>query len=75
MVALKQEIDPVEVGLDADRLARLDAHFARFVDDGRLPGFLVAIARHGRLAHVATYGQRDVANKRTEILLIPHDEV
>ncbi len=60
MVALKQEIDPVEVGLDAARLARLDAHFARYVDDGRLPGWLVAVARHGRLAHVATYGHRDV---------------
>ena len=32
----------------------------RYVDDGRLPGWLVAVSRHGQLAHVGTYGQRDV---------------
>ena len=29
-------VDPAAVGLSADRLARIDAHFARYVDDGRL---------------------------------------
>ena len=32
----------------------------RYVDDGRLPGWLLAVSRHGRLAHVSTYGQRDL---------------
>ena len=57
---LKTEIDPAAVGLDPGRLARLDRHFQRYVDDGRLPGWLVAVARHGELAHVTTYGRRDV---------------
>ncbi len=57
---LKVEIDPRELGMDPTRLATMDRHFQRYVDDGRLPGWLLAVARHGQLGHVATYGQRDV---------------
>jgi CubicO group peptidase (beta-lactamase class C family) len=60
MSGLKAEVDPAEVGLDAQRLQRLDRHFARYVDDGRLPGWLVAVSRRGRLAHVSCYGSRDL---------------
>jgi hypothetical protein len=35
---LKTEAEPAEVGLDPDRLQRIARHFARYVDDGRLPG-------------------------------------
>ena len=56
---LKAEIDPAEAGFDPDRLRRLDDQLARYVDDGRLPGWLVAVSRHGRLAHVSCYGSRD----------------
>jgi CubicO group peptidase (beta-lactamase class C family) len=38
----------------------LDAHFARYVDDGRLPGWLLTVSRHGRLVHVSRYGLRDM---------------
>jgi CubicO group peptidase (beta-lactamase class C family) len=48
------------VGLDGERLRRIDRHFARYVDDGRLPGWLVAVSRLGRLAHVSCYGSRDI---------------
>ncbi|MER6122483.1 serine hydrolase domain-containing protein [Streptomyces sp. NPDC001795] len=57
---LRQEVEPDEVGLDPKALARLDQHFAHQVDDGRLPGYLVAVSRHGRVAHLTTYGHRDV---------------
>ncbi len=57
---LKQETDPEEVGLDSARLDRIDRVLARYVDDGRLPGWLTLIARHGRIAHLSTYGQRDL---------------
>jgi CubicO group peptidase (beta-lactamase class C family) len=60
MAELKVEIDPAEAGFDADRLERIDRHFARYVDDGRLPGWLVAVSRAGRVVHVSTYGHRDV---------------
>src|SRR6201989_599546 len=54
------ETDPAELGLDKERLKRIDAHFARYVEDGRLAGSLLTIGRHGHLAHVARCGSRDV---------------
>ena len=60
MTELKVDTDPAEVGFDADRLARVDRRLARFVDEARMPGFLVTVARHGRVAHVGRYGHRDV---------------
>jgi CubicO group peptidase (beta-lactamase class C family) len=59
-MVLKLDTDPAEVGFDASRLERIDRHFARFVDDGRLPGWQIVVTRRGKLAHVSQYGQRDV---------------
>ncbi|AYN38475.1 class A beta-lactamase-related serine hydrolase [Streptomyces dangxiongensis] len=61
MAQLRQDVGPEEAGLDPAALDRLDRHFARHVDEGRLPGYLVAVARGGRVAHLTTYGLRDVA--------------
>src|SRR5258708_17998419 len=58
MAELKAEADPAEVGFDPARLDRVDQHFRRYVDDGRLPGWLLIVSRHGRLAHVSGYGAR-----------------
>ena len=60
MSELKTEAEPAEVGLDPDRLQRIGRHFARYVDDGRLPGWLITVSRHGRLAYVSAYGSRDL---------------
>ena len=60
MTELKIEIDPGEVGFDQERLGRIDTHFRRYVDDGRLPGWLILVARRGQVAHLSTYGHRDV---------------
>jgi CubicO group peptidase (beta-lactamase class C family) len=57
---LKVETEPAEVGLDAERLRRIDTRLARYVDEGKLPGWLVTVSRHGKLVHVASCGQRDV---------------
>jgi CubicO group peptidase (beta-lactamase class C family) len=57
----KVTCDPDEVGFDAGRLSRLDARLAPFVDDGRLPGWLVLVSRRGEIAHLSTYGSRDLA--------------
>lgn len=59
-MTLRPDIDPARVGLDAARLARLDAHLRAYVDDGRLPGILLTVARHGHLAHVTMHGSRDL---------------
>ena len=60
MNELTIEVDAAEAGLDAERLKRIDAHLAGYVADGRLPGWLLTIRRHGRLAYVARCGSRDL---------------
>src|SRR4051795_5403708 len=57
---LNADTDPAELGFDAERLGRIDRHFDRYVDDGRLPGYLAVVARDGRIAHVASAGKRDL---------------
>jgi CubicO group peptidase (beta-lactamase class C family) len=52
--------DPAALGFDAARLARIDRHFARYVDDGRLPGWQVAVSRRSEVVHRAAYGSRDI---------------
>ena len=59
MGGLSPQVDPAEVGLDAARLERIDRHFGTYVDDGRLPGWLVTVSRGGKLAYVSSYGERD----------------
>jgi CubicO group peptidase (beta-lactamase class C family) len=57
---LKVEVDPGEVGFDAERLGRIERHFGRYVDDGLLPGWLIVVSRGGNIVHLSTYGQRDM---------------
>jgi CubicO group peptidase (beta-lactamase class C family) len=57
---IQLEVDPKEAGFDAGRLARIDRHFDRYVDDGRLAGWLAVVARDGNVVHVATSGRRDM---------------
>lgn len=56
------EIDPADAGFDPQRLARIDRHFEEYVDDGRLPGWQVVVARGGEVVHSSTYGKRDLAS-------------
>src|SRR3954452_6029838 len=59
-VALELQADPTEVGFDAGRLARIDRHLERYVENGRLPGWMVVVSREGRIAHVGRSGRRDI---------------
>ncbi|WP_165967379.1 serine hydrolase domain-containing protein [Luteimonas aestuarii] len=51
---------PAELGFDAARLAELDRTLQGYVDRGELPGASVLVARHGRIVHLAAFGQRDI---------------
>ncbi|HEX2904996.1 MAG TPA: serine hydrolase domain-containing protein [Jatrophihabitans sp.] len=64
MTRIEVSADPVELGFDPGRLARIDQRLARFVDEGRLPGWQVVVSRHGQVAHASSYGLRDVAANR-----------
>ncbi|GAA3745262.1 serine hydrolase domain-containing protein [Streptomyces tremellae] len=58
------EAEAGELGFDQERLARIDRYFRPYVDDGRLPGWLITVSRGGRLVHLSTYGHRDVESGR-----------
>jgi CubicO group peptidase (beta-lactamase class C family) len=51
--------DPAESGFDAARLARIDNHFQRYVDDGRLAGWQVIVSRSRNVVHAVSAGHQD----------------
>jgi CubicO group peptidase (beta-lactamase class C family) len=57
---LSVEADPSELGFDGGRLGRIDRHFDGYVESGRLPGWLVVVARGGRIVHLGSGGRRDI---------------
>src|SRR4051795_12371053 len=58
--ALDRVVEPESVGMSSDRLGRIDRHFRQYVDDGRLPGWQVVVARHGQVVHHSCAGMRDI---------------
>lgn len=60
MTAIEAEIEARAAGMDPGRLARIDQHLMRYVDDGRLPGWLILVSRHGQVVHASAYGSRDL---------------
>jgi CubicO group peptidase (beta-lactamase class C family) len=72
---------PAMLQLDAAALTRLDELINRHIAEGRYPGAQVALARHGKLALVKTYGdarlepQRQPARDDTLWLLYSNTKV
>jgi CubicO group peptidase (beta-lactamase class C family) len=52
---------PEEVGLSSERLARIGTVLKADIEAGRIPGAVIAIARHGKLVALDAYGWRDKA--------------
>ncbi len=61
MTQLQLEAKPESVGMSSERLARIDKHFQKYIDDGRLTGWQISIARHGKVVYHSLAGHRDVA--------------
>lgn len=55
------QAEPEAVGLSARRLERIDPWMRRLVDDGKLAGVQVMVARRGRTAWFRSHGQADIA--------------
>jgi len=60
---LEAEVEPGEVGFDAQRLARIDSWFRRYVEQGRLAGGTIVVARRGRVAYLSHHGCRDLDSR------------
>jgi CubicO group peptidase (beta-lactamase class C family) len=52
---------PEDVGLSSERLGRIATTLKADIDAGRIPGAVIAIARHGKLVMLDAYGWRDKA--------------
>ncbi len=52
---------PEEVGMSSERLARLSEVLKADIAAGRIPGAVIAVARHGKLVMFEAYGWRDKA--------------
>ena len=61
---LEPTTDPREVGIDADRLARIDAVTHDYVDSGRFPCVQFLLTRRGEIVHHDVYGHADVEDRR-----------
>jgi CubicO group peptidase (beta-lactamase class C family) len=55
-----QRARPESVGLSSERLQRLDRTFQAYVDEGRLGGAVLLVARRGRIAWLHALGYQDI---------------
>jgi hypothetical protein len=53
-------VSPEQVGLSAQRLARIGHWMKGWVDSGKLPGMTVCVMRKGQLAFAETYGKASI---------------
>ena len=53
-----QRVLPWEVGMDASRFALVDSVLLRAVQQGEIPGAVLAVVRHGKMAYLKAFGQR-----------------
>ena len=60
MSVLPQSGEPESVGMSSERLSRIDQHFRRYLDDGRLAGWQIVVARRGTVVHHSCEGRRDL---------------
>jgi CubicO group peptidase (beta-lactamase class C family) len=50
---------PEEVGLSSERLKQLDPVLKGYLDEGKLAGSVLLVARRGKLVYLQAFGQRD----------------
>lgn len=61
---LSSNVEPEEVGLSSERLARIDAVMEEHVARKQVAGVVTLVARRGGVAHLKAYGMSDVEAKR-----------
>jgi CubicO group peptidase (beta-lactamase class C family) len=55
-----EPITPEDVGFSASRLNRVGVVMQGYVDEGKLPGVIAIVARHGRIVYRERFGMMDV---------------
>lgn len=67
MIAHAEElrsVRPEKVGVSSERLKRIKEFTQREVDEGRLPGVVTIVARHGKIVHYEAVGNYGVDNDK-----------
>ena len=57
-------VAPQSVGFSADGLEALKKSMRAFVDDGKLAGVTMLVARHGKVVYRDAYGVQDLTTKK-----------
>jgi len=55
-----ERVSPASVGLDASRLANVDVVIQKAVENKEIPGAVLAVVRHGKMAWIKAYGNKQV---------------
>jgi len=55
---------PENVGLSSGRLNLIDAAMINWVRDGRLPGAVALVLRHGKVVYFKSFGMKDIEAKK-----------
>lgn len=55
-------VKPEAEGFSPQRLERLDAAMQNVVDQRKLAGIVIALARHGKMTHFRAFGKKDLAS-------------
>ena len=55
---------PEDVGLSSQRLELIQPWMQSYLDDGKLPGSIVFVARHGKPIYCKSFGLRDLEAKQ-----------
>lgn len=54
------KVSPEEVGMSTKRLERLSQTFQDYIDEGKLPGATILVARKGKIAYLKSFGKNDI---------------
>ncbi len=54
------KVDPSEIGLDATVLRGMEPLIAEGIREGKMPGCVVCVGRHGKIGWLKAYGSREV---------------
>ncbi len=53
---------PEDVGMSSQRLSRVSSAMQELVDDGKLAGIVIMVARYGKIVHFATFGHQEISS-------------
>lgn len=59
-----QRVSPESVGLDSDKLALADQVFEEAIADSTIPGAVLAVVRHGKIAMMKAYGMKSLVPEK-----------